>query len=124
MPGRVPHADVARWYSLMDIAVYPRRPSKVTELVPPLKPLEAMAMGLTVVASDVAAIAESVIDQKSGVLFERGNPESLYRTLDGVMREPRRARAVARQGRAHVQKLYTWESAAKRLEDAYLTLAA
>ena len=124
MPGRVPHADVARWYSLMDIAVYPRRPSKVTELVPPLKPLEAMAMGLPVVASNVSAIAESVIDQESGFLFERGNADSLFRTLDGVMREPKRARAVARQGRAHVKRLYTWDSAAKRLDDAYLTLAA
>ena len=124
MPGRVPHVDVPRWYSLMDIAVYPRRPSKVTELVPPLKPLEAMAMGLTVVASDVAAIKESVIHQESGFLFERGNPASLLSTLEGVMMEPKRAREVARRGRAHVKKLYTWEAAAKRLDDAYSTLSA
>ena len=124
MPGRVPHADVPRWYSLMDIAVYPRRPSKVTELVPPLKPLEAMAMGLTVVASDVAAIKESVIDQESGYLFERGNADSLFRTLEGVINEPRHARAVARRGRAHVKKLYTWDAAAKRLDDAYSALNA
>ncbi|MGN2393680.1 glycosyltransferase, partial [Pelomicrobium sp. G1] len=51
--GRVPHAEVGRYYDLVDILVYPRRSIRLTELVTPLKTLEALAQGKLVVASDV-----------------------------------------------------------------------
>ena len=44
--GRVPHAQVQRYYSLVDVLVYPRKSMRLTELVTPLKPLEAMAQPL------------------------------------------------------------------------------
>ena len=119
MPGRVPHADVARWYSLMDVAVYPRLPSRVTELVPPLKPLEAMAMGLPVVASDVSAIRESIVDGRNGFLFARGEVDSLTSTLERVLQDTRAVRGVAKQGRADVKDLFTWDAAAKSVVQAY-----
>ena len=53
--GRVPHADVQRYYDLIDVLAYPRYRMRLTELVTPLKPLEAMAQGRMFVASDVAA---------------------------------------------------------------------
>ena len=43
IPGRFPHEDVPRIYSLIDILVYPRYSMRLTELVTPLKPLEAMS---------------------------------------------------------------------------------
>ncbi|HUP09886.1 MAG TPA: TIGR04063 family PEP-CTERM/XrtA system glycosyltransferase, partial [Caldimonas sp.] len=43
--GRVPHGEVQRYYELIDLLVYPRRSVRLTELVTPLKPLEAMAQG-------------------------------------------------------------------------------
>lgn len=119
MPGRVPHADVARWYSLMDLAVYPRLPSRVTELVPPLKPLEAMAMGLPVVASDVSAIRESITDGHNGFLFARGDVDSLTSTLERVLEDTGSVRKIARQGRTDVRNLFTWDAAAKSVVQAY-----
>lgn len=119
MPGRVPHSDVGRWYSLMDIAVYPRLPSKVTELVPPLKPLEAMAMGLPVVASDVSAIRESIVNDHNGFLFARGDVDSLTTTLERVLQDTRTVRAVAKQGRVDVRNRFTWDAAAKSIVEAY-----
>ncbi len=119
MPGRVPHDEVHKWYSLMDIAVYPRLPSKVTELVPPLKPLEAMAMTLPVVASDVAAIRESVVHQRNGYLFKRGDQDDLLKTLERVIQDPEGARAVALRGREDVKELFTWSRVAKQLTEAY-----
>ncbi|WP_313443888.1 glycosyltransferase [Brevundimonas sp.] len=119
MPGRVPHDEVGKWYSLMDIAVYPRLPSKVTELVPPLKPLEAMAMTLPVVASDVAAIRESIVHRRNGYLFKRGDQDDLLQTLEQVIQDPDGARAVALRGREDVKELFTWSRVAKRLTEAY-----
>ena len=51
--GRVPHTEIERYYSLVDAFCYPRLPMRLTDLVTPLKPLEAMAQGKLVLASDV-----------------------------------------------------------------------
>ena len=119
MPGRVPHADAPRWYSVMDVAVYPRRPARVTELVPPLKPLEAMAMELPVVASNVSAISETVIHGSNGFLFDKGNVNELISVLGGVLDRPDQSRAIGRAARADVERRFTWARAAESLGLVY-----
>lgn len=74
--GSVPHTEIARYYSVMDLLVYPRKSSRNTETVTPLKPLEAMAMEKAVVGSDVGGIRELIIPG-TGSLFASGSPESL-----------------------------------------------
>ena len=119
MPGRVPHTEAPRWYSLMNVAVYPRRPARVTELVPPLKPLEAMAMELPVVASNVSAISETLIHRRNGFLFKKGDVGELTDLLGEVIGSPDRALAVARNARRDVEARFTWSRAAAGLEDLY-----
>lgn len=75
--GRVPHEKVQDYYSLMDILVYPRISKRITELVTPLKPLEAMAMEKTVVVSDVGGLKELVIDRRNGFVFKAGDVNGL-----------------------------------------------
>ena len=58
--GRVPHNEVNRYYDLVDLLVYARHAMRLTELVTPLKPLEAMAQGRLFVASDVGGHRELV----------------------------------------------------------------
>lgn len=119
MPGRVPHLDAPRWYSLMNVAVYPRRPAQVTELVPPLKPLEAMAMELPVVASNVSAISETLIHRENGFLFNKGDVGELTDLLGEVIGTPDRSMAVARNARRDVEKRFTWSRAAGSLDALY-----
>ncbi len=119
MPGRVPHTDAPRWYSLMNVAVYPRRPAQVTELVPPLKPLEAMAMELPVVASNVSAISETLIHRENGFLFNKGDVGELTDLLGEVIGTPDRSMAVARNARRDVEKRFTWSRAATSLDGLY-----
>ena len=75
--GRVPHEEVLRYYSIMDILVYPRIRTRQTELVTPLKPLEAMAMGKAVICSDVGGLMELVCDGRTGILFRAENIKDL-----------------------------------------------
>jgi PEP-CTERM/exosortase A-associated glycosyltransferase len=75
--GRVPHDQVQRYYDLIDVLVYPRVPMRLTDLVTPLKPLEAMAQGRLIVASDVGGHRELIQDGKTGLLFKAGDPASL-----------------------------------------------
>jgi glycogen(starch) synthase len=85
--GRVPHSEVNRYYDLINVLAYPRHPMRLTELVTPLKPLEAMAQGQLFVASDVGGHKELVEHNKTGILFKAGDrqawrkPSSNYSTI-------------------------------------------
>ena len=61
-----------RYYDLVDVLAYPRQRMRLTELVTPLKPLEAMAQGRMFVASDVGGHRELVRDGETGFLFPGG----------------------------------------------------
>ena len=79
--GQVQHADVSRYYSLIDIFVVPRMPRTVCQLVTPLKPFEAFASGRTVVFSDVEALKEIAEDSGAAAIFEAGNARALADVL-------------------------------------------
>lgn len=79
--GRVPHSEVEHYYSLTDILVYPRKAMRLTETVTPLKPLEAMAQGRLVAASDVGGHRELIRDGVTGTLFAPDDPAGMAEAL-------------------------------------------
>lgn len=118
-PGRVPHAEVQRYYELIDILVYPRKSMRLTDLVTPLKPLEAMAQGRLVVASDVGGHKELIRDGETGTLFPAGDARALG---DSVMRLLDRRGEWDRMrlaGRRFVETERTWASSVARYADVY-----
>jgi PEP-CTERM/exosortase A-associated glycosyltransferase len=80
--GRVPHSEIARYYDLTDLLVFPRVSRRLTELVTPLKPLEAMAQERIVAASDVGGHRELIRDRETGYLFP---PDDPARLAEGVL---------------------------------------
>jgi len=79
--GRVPHEEVELYYALIDILAYPRKAMRLTDLVTPLKPLEAMAQRKLVAASDVGGHRELIEDGVTGTLFPAGDPHALADAL-------------------------------------------
>lgn len=116
LPGRVPHDQVEAWYSLIDIAPFPRKPVAVTELVTPLKPLEAMAMEKAVVMSSVAAMAEMVEDGVTGLVFEKGSPSALASVLARVLEDDELRRSLGQQARSFVKSERTWAKMGERVQ--------
>lgn len=112
MPGRVPHEEVERYYSLVDIACFPRKPWPVCEMVSPMKPLEALAMEKAVVASDVRALAEMLRDGETGLLFRKGDVVSLADTLERLIRDEGMRRQLGARGREWVRSERTWNKTA------------
>ncbi|MEO6723890.1 MAG: glycosyltransferase, partial [Blastocatellia bacterium] len=106
--GNVPHDEVRRYYSVMDILVYPRKRSRLTELTTPLKPLEAMAMGKAVVGSDVTGIRELFDNGNVGYLVEAENAEALANLLLGLVESESERRALGKQARAFVVQTRDW----------------
>ena len=84
-PGRIPHERIPGVYGLIDILAYPRYSMRLTELVTPLKPLEAMAMGKVLVASDVKGHQELIRDKETGFLFPPGDAGALAECLDNLI---------------------------------------
>ncbi|MBI4687016.1 MAG: glycosyltransferase, exosortase A system-associated, partial [Nitrospirae bacterium] len=117
--GKVPHAEVKSYYSVIDFLVYPRESMRLTELVTPLKPLEAMAMGKIVAGSDVGGIKELVTNGKDGFLFKAGDTEDLSRLLIELAVNRENLKAVSSAAIQTVRMKHNWESAVKRYLPVY-----
>jgi glycosyltransferase involved in cell wall biosynthesis len=122
LTGRVPFDEVPRYYSLIDIAPFPRKPLPVTEMVSPLKPFEAMAMEKAVLVSSVAALKEIVIDGETGLVFEKGNWSSMAEQLELLVRDPERCTRLGRNARQWVMRHRSWDRAAADVADVYRAL--
>lgn len=117
--GKVPHDEVRNYYSVMDVLVYPRVKSRLTELTTPLKPLEAMAMERVVVGSDVGGIRELVLNGETGFLVEAGSAPALAQQLAYLVADASARRAIGKQARAFVVGERAWEKIVKRYEEVY-----
>ena len=112
--GRVPHAEVARYYSLIDVLAYPRKASRLTDLVTPLKPLEAMAQRRIVAASHVGGHRELIEDGVTGALFEPDNPAACAATLARLLDAREGWEALREAGVARVRERHDWARNAER----------
>lgn len=117
--GRVAHADVARYYSLMDVLVYPRLPMRLTELVTPLKPLEAMAMGRLLLASDVGGHRELLGAQCGGQLFRANDVAALDEALQALLARREHWPQMRLAARQHVETERSWTASAARYRAVY-----
>jgi PEP-CTERM/exosortase A-associated glycosyltransferase len=122
--GRIPHGQVKDYYQLVDLLVYPRLPMRLTELVTPLKPLEAMAQGRLVVASDVGGHRELIEDGQTGVLFKAGDMNSLCERILHLIRHVETWPALRQQARRYVERERNWPASVTRYADVYQRLAA
>jgi PEP-CTERM/exosortase A-associated glycosyltransferase len=120
--GRVPHEEVQRYYDLIDVLVYARHSMRLTELVTPLKPLEAMAQGRLVVASDVGGHRELIRHGETGLLFRAGSAESLSETLLQVLVKRDLWPHLREGGRRYVEAERTWRASVVRYREAYEAL--
>ena len=120
--GRVPHAEVQRYYSLVDVLVYPRHSMRLTDLVTPLKPLEAMAQGLLLVASDVGGHKELIRDGETGMLFRAGDADDLARSVLQLMSMQSRWSQIREAGRRFVETERNWTNSVARYRGVYGSL--
>ena len=117
--GRVPHDQVQAYYNLVDIFVYPRLSMRLTDLVTPLKPLEAMAQGSLVVASDVGGHRELIRDGETGCLFRAGDVQHLSDTVLRLLAARQLWPAMRAAGRHFVEQERNWSFSVASYRAAY-----
>jgi glycogen(starch) synthase len=117
--GRIPHQKVGDYYDLIDLFVYPRRAMRLTETVTPLKPLEAMARGGVVIASDVGGHRELIRHGETGLLFPADDAKALARALDAAITRQSQWPTLGRTGRDFVERERSWDRSAQGYLAAY-----
>jgi PEP-CTERM/exosortase A-associated glycosyltransferase len=117
--GRVPHAEVNKYYDLVDVLVYARHSMRLTELVTPLKPLEAMAQGRLMVASDVGGHKELIQDGKTGVLFRAGDAGDLAGKVGDLLKHEQGWETMRRNARRFVESERNWAASVARYRQVY-----
>ena len=121
--GRVPHSEVKRYYDLIDVLAYPRHSMRLTELVTPLKPLEAMAQGRLLVASDVGGHRELIRHGETGMLFQAGSAASLADVIVQLLGQRADWPRLRQAGRQHVESERNWRTSVGRYVDVYRSVA-
>ena len=122
--GRVPFDEVRQYYDRIDVLVYPRLAMRLTDLVTPLKPLEAMAMGKVLLASDVGGHRELIRDGETGLLFKAGEPGDLVEKLSHLLSDRKLRDRMRVQGRHFVEKERTWAQSVGAYRKIYRSLMA
>lgn len=120
--GRVPHADVRRYYRTIDCFVVPRTDDRVSRLVTPLKPYEAMAMERALVVSGVPALLEIVRDGETGLSFPPEDAMALADVLDALIDDPEQRQRLGTAARAWVAEHRTWAQNGQRYLALYQRL--
>jgi PEP-CTERM/exosortase A-associated glycosyltransferase len=122
--GRVPHAEVSRYYALIDMLAYPRHRMRLTDLVTPLKPLEAMAGRRIFCASDVGGHRELIRDGETGYLFPADDADALARRLAQVLAMPGDWDRVRDAGERYVREERNWTNSVSRYRAVYAAAIA
>ena len=122
--GRVPHDQVQKYYDLIDVLTYPRRSMRLTELVTPLKPLEAMAQGRVLVASDVGGHKELILNGQTGTLFASGSSESLGAVVLSILSNVSSWPQFRINARSFVEGERNWGKSVARYAPVYKVLQA
>lgn len=120
--GRVPHHQVNQYYSLIDLLVYPRKSMRLTDLVTPLKPLEAMAQGRLFLASDVGGHHELITDKKTGYLFYADSKEALINKVVEIFQQPEAWPEILDNGRKYVEHERNWKNSVSNYLPVYAAL--
>lgn len=121
-PGKLTHADAIQYLHALDVVTVPRLDLPVTRSVTPLKPVEAMALGRSVVLSDIPALAELARDEHGAqlaTLAAPGNPASLAEAIIRAA-QPNDTRCTAAHAFAAER---TWQRAGERYAELYARLA-
>ena len=122
--GRVPHDQVQRYYDLIDVLAYPRHSMRLTVLVTPLQPLEAMAQGRVLVASDVGGHKELIRSGQTGVLFKAGSADALAQAVVSLLTNRSQWPAMRQAGREFVETERNWKNSVANYSSVYSSLVA
>lgn len=119
-PGRVPREEAIAWHEALDVFVVPRRDTPVCRMVTPMKPVEAMALGRPVVASDLPALRE-VAGSGAGRLVAPEDPTDWAAALTALANDASLRAELGARGRGLARE-QTWDRGVMTYQELYTAL--
>jgi len=117
--GRIDHEMIQKYYNLIDIFVYPRRSIRLTEIVTPLKPLEAIASGKIFVASNVGGHNELIEKIPSGKIFQANSSPALTEAIYEVIKNREEWVDRLKAAREYIEKVRNWKVSVEGYKEVY-----
>jgi len=117
--GSVPHEEIVSYYGVLDVFVVPREDDRAARYTTPLKPYEAMAMGIPLVVSDLPALEEIIGGGERGVAFYCGSASSLADTIASVLEDPEGTDLRSSAALDWVSRTRKWDDNAVRYREAF-----
>ncbi|MFI5346423.1 MAG: glycosyltransferase [Elusimicrobiota bacterium] len=111
--------DIPSWLSALDMYCLPSLWEGL-----PNSLLEAMALGLPVVAANVDGVPEAVTDGKTGLLVPPASPAALAKALQGLAADADKRAALGAAAKASISESFTLRRMIEEYEKAYAGLAA
>lgn len=112
------HTDIERWYRALDLFVAPQRWEGFG-----LTPLEAMASEVPVVATDVGAFSELVVDGVTGTIIEPGDSDAMSTAVEPLIADDIRRQSFANAALAHTRENFPLQREAAMLVEIYRNLS-
>ncbi len=117
--GRVPYEDVERYYSIIDVACYPRLNWEICSIVSPKKPFEAMSYGIPVISSSVRANSYFIEDGVNGLVHKSEDSDSIVEKLKLIHNNDALREKIILNGRAWVVENRESNIAGPKLKEIY-----
>lgn len=124
LPGRVPHERIVAVERLIDVFVVARPDLRLTRLVTPIKPIEALAAGCAVVVSDLPALSELVTDHVTGRVVPAGDRQALVEALATLVTDPDARQRLGAAGTAWARSERSWAANGERYRTLFAELGA
>ena len=109
-----PRRDVSRLLNSVDLLVQPSRIEAGAHV-----PLEAMSCGIPVVATEVGANPEEVVDGVTGLIVPPEDPEAMAEAIRSLLQDESRRRRVGQAGRQYVKRLFDLRRQGKAVAEIY-----
>jgi D-inositol-3-phosphate glycosyltransferase len=113
--GFIPNHELARYYSLADLAVYP----SIADETFGVAVCEAMACARAVISTRVGGIPELIADGESGILVKPRDWEELGEQISLILSDADRRLSLGERALERVKRYFTWEKVAERLDSVY-----
>jgi len=110
--GQINRRELPIYYSAADVTILP----SLSEGLPRTM-LEALACESPFLGTKITGIEDHIQDQHTGYLVEPGNSAMLVNKIHSVLRDPERAKMIAKNGANYIRSNLTWQIIAQRVQD-------
>jgi glycosyltransferase involved in cell wall biosynthesis len=107
--GRMPPEKAQERLSRCALVCIPRKPFKVCEIVPPIKLVEALAMGKPVIVPDLPVFRDEMGERPAGWFFRAGDAADLARVVERALTDRARLAALSERARAYAVTERRWQ---------------